>query len=127
LFSVRLLLNWLLSVLALLIVAHIVPGFYLSGVGAALIAAIAVGFVNATLGFLLHVITFPLTIFTLGIFWFVINALVLKLASAVVPGFHIQGFAPAFWGAIVLAVINTIFRWLRPQRRREEWRDRDQG
>jgi putative membrane protein len=110
----RLLLNWLLSAIALLVVAHIVPGFYVSGIIAALIAAIVIGLVNATLGLALKIVTFPLTLLTLGIFWFVINALMLKVAAALLPGFEIVGFVPALLGAIVLAIINLIFRWLRP-------------
>jgi len=83
----HLLINWLLSAVSLVIVAHLIPGFQLSGFGAALIAAIVIGFVNGTLGLALKIITFPLSILTLGIFWFVINALMLKLAAALVPGF----------------------------------------
>jgi len=106
----RLLLNWLLSAIALLIVAHVVPGFIVSGFVAALLASVVIGFVNATLGLALKVITFPLTVITLGLFWFVINALMLVLASALVPGFQVSGFGAAFIGAIVLAVVNAIVR-----------------
>ncbi len=114
----HLLVSWFLSALALWIVAHVVPGFHLSGLGAALWAVIVIGFVNATLGLFLKVVTFPLTIFTLGIFWFVINALMLELASWFVPGFHIRSFGAAFIGAIVLALVNMLFRWLVPKRER---------
>ncbi|SRR5690242_21650822 len=113
----RLLLNWLLSAVALIIVAKIVPGFMLSGIGAALIAAIVIGLINATIGLFLKVVTFPLTILTLGIFWLIINALMLELASAVVPGFHINGFGAAFIGAIVLALVNMVLHWLVPKKR----------
>lgn len=115
----RLLLHWLLSALALLIVSYIVPGFVLTGIVAALIAAIVIGLINATLGLVLKVVTFPLTILTLGIFWLIINALMLELASAIVPGFHISGFGAAFIGAIVLALVNMIIRWLMPKKRTE--------
>jgi putative membrane protein len=115
----RLLLNWLLSAVALILVAHLVPGFYLRGIGAALWAAVVIGLINATLGLLLKVITLPLTVLTLGIFWLVINALMLEVASWFVPGFHISGFGSAFVGAIVLALVNMLFRWLMP--RREEF------
>ncbi len=115
----RLLINWLLSALALWIVARVVPGFHISGFGAALWAVIVIGFVNATLGLFLKVVTFPLTIFTLGIFWFVINALMLELASIFVPGFHVSSFGAAFLGAIVLMLVNMILKWLvRPAPRR---------
>src|SRR5512146_2167364 len=108
----RLLINWLLSALALLIVAHVVPGCHVSGLGAALWAVIVTGFVNATLGFFLKLITLPLTILTLGIFWFVINALMLALASSFIPGFHITSFGAAFLGAIVLTLVNMFLKWL---------------
>jgi len=108
----HLLINWLISALSLVIVANIIPGFQLSGFGSALIAAIAIGFVNGTLGFFLKVVTFPLTILTLGLFWLIINALMLKLASALVPGFRINGFLPAFFGAIVLTLVNMLLRGL---------------
>lgn len=108
----RLLLNWILSALAVWIVAQIVPGVHVSGVSAALIAALAIGFINATLGALLKVITFPLTLLTLGVFWFVINALMLKLAAALVPGFQVHGFLAAFIGAIVLSVVNLVLKGL---------------
>ena len=106
----NLLADWILSALALLLVAHVVPGFEVGSFGAALVAAVVVGLANATIGLLLKILTFPLTIFTLGIFWFVINAFMLKIAAAVVPGFMIQGFLPAFLGAIVLSLINIVKR-----------------
>jgi putative membrane protein len=109
----RLLLNWVLSALAVWIVAHVVPGIYLSGPFAALIAALVIGFINATLGLLLKILTFPLTLATLGIFWFVINALMLKFASALLsPGFQVRTFTAAFFGAILLSLVNMLLKWL---------------
>jgi len=110
------LIHWLLNAVALLIVTYIVPGFHVSGIVAALIAALVIGLLNATIGLFLKVITFPLTVVTLGIFWFVVNAIILKLASMFVPGFTIVGFLPAFLGAIVLALINLVVRWIMPRR-----------
>jgi putative membrane protein len=108
----RHLLNWLLSALALWVVARLVPGFHVNGAVAALIAAVVIGFVNATLGIFLKIITFPLTLLTLGIFWLVINALMIELAAAVVPGFRVDTFGTAFLGGIVLSIVNMLFRWL---------------
>jgi putative membrane protein len=109
----RLLLNWLLSAIALLIVSYFMPGFHVSGFGAALIAALVIGLVNATLGLFLKIITLPLTVLTLGIFWWVINALMLMFASAILrPSFVVSGFLPAFLGAIVLSLVNTILKAL---------------
>lgn len=105
-----LLLHWLLSAIALLIVSKVVPGFHVLGLIPALIASLIIGLLNATVGFFLKVVTFPLSILTLGIFLLVINALMILLAAAVVPGFRVQGFAPAFWGAIVLALLGMLIR-----------------
>ena len=117
----RLLLNWVLSALAVWIVSRVVPGIYVSGRPvAALIAALVIGFINATLGLVLKILTFPLTLITLGLFWFVINALMLKFASALVPGFVVRGFGAAFIGAIVLSLVNMLLKALvRPSGRRE--------
>ena len=112
----RLLLNWLLSALGLLVVAHLVPGFEISGLASALIAVIVIGLVNATLGLLLKILTFPLTLLTLGIFWWIINALMLWFASSFVPGFAIASFGSALLGAIVLALLNVLFHTLLPKR-----------
>jgi len=115
----RVLLHWILSALALLIVSRVVPGFHIRGFATALWAAVIIGLINATIGALLKLITFPLTILTLGIFWIVINALMLWLATAFVPGFQISGFAAAFIGALVLMLVNMLFRGLLPKRSNE--------
>jgi putative membrane protein len=109
-----LLIHWLLSALALIVVAHIVPGFAITGFGAALLAAVVIGLVNSTLGLFLKIVTIPLTILTLGLFWFVINAVMLELASAIVPGFAVRGFGSAFLGAVVLSLVNMILKALVP-------------
>lgn len=109
----RLLLNWLLSALSLLIVSHFLPGFHVNGFKAALIAALVIGLVNATIGLFLKIITFPLTLLTLGIFWWVINALMLMFASALLaPDFVVRGFVPALIGAIVLSLVNMLLKAL---------------
>lgn len=117
----RHLINWLLSALAVWVVSQVVPGFHVRNASSALIAALVIGLVNATLGALLKVVTFPLTILTLGIFWFVINALMLELAANLVPGFRIDTFASAFWGAVVLSLVNMLFRWLAGTGREKEY------
>jgi putative membrane protein len=109
---IRLLANWLLSAIALLIVSRVVRGFHVDTLGTALIASLIFGLLNATIGLLLKLVTLPLVILTFGIFLLVVNALVLELASGFVPGFHIRSFGAAFWGAAVLAVIQMLFRFL---------------
>jgi putative membrane protein len=111
-FMLKLLLHWILSAIALLIVSRLVPGFVVQGIGPALIAALVIGLLNATLGFLLKIITFPLTVLTLGLFLLVINGLMILVASGVVPGFKVYGMVPAFWGAVVLAILGVLFRYI---------------
>ena len=108
----RLLLHWLLSAIAVWIVAHIVPGISVSGPTAALIAALVIGLINATLGLLLKILTFPLTLLTLGLFWFVINALMLELAASFVQGFQVRGFVAALIGAVMLSLVSSVLQWL---------------
>jgi putative membrane protein len=108
----KVLLHWILSALAIWIVSRLVPGFTVSGPLAALIAAVAIGFINATVGLFLKIVTFPLTLVTFGIFWLIINALMIELASALVPGFRVDTFGAAFWGAIALSLVNMALKWL---------------
>jgi len=105
-----LLAQWLLSAIALILVSKIVPGFHVVGLWPALIASVVIGLLNATLGFFLKVVTFPLSILTLGIFLLVINALMIMLASSVVRGFTVTGFWPAFWGGVVLSLLWMLVR-----------------
>jgi putative membrane protein len=109
---VRLLLHWILTAIAVWIVAHVVPGISVSGPTAALIAALVIGLINATLGLLLKIVTFPLTLLTLGLFWFVINALMLELAAAFVKGFYVRNFVAAFIGAILLSIVSSLLQWI---------------
>ncbi|HEY7715889.1 MAG TPA: phage holin family protein [Candidatus Binatia bacterium] len=107
-----LLVHWFVSTGSLLIVAFLFPGIEVAGLGSALLAPIVIGFINATIGLVVKILTLPLTILTLGIFWLVINALMLQLAAALVPGFYIDGFFSAFFGAIVLSIVNMLLRSL---------------
>src|ERR1035437_5041688 len=103
---IRLLIHWLLSAIALLVVSQLVPGFYVAGLGPAMVAALVIGLLNATLGLLLKVITFPISILTLGLFLLVINGMMILLASNLVNGFHVRGMGAAFWGAEALALLG---------------------
>jgi putative membrane protein len=105
-----LLLQWILCAIALMVVSRIVPGFVVTGVVPALIASVVIGLLNATVGLVLKIITFPISIITLGIFLLVINGLMILMASSVVPGFHVRGFVPAFWGAVVLALLGMVIK-----------------
>jgi putative membrane protein len=106
----KLLLHWILSAAALLIVSRLVPGFVVRGLQPALVAALVIGLLNATVGLVLKIITFPISILTLGLFLLVINGLMILVASSVVRGFTVYGMVPAFWGAVVLALLGLLFR-----------------
>ena len=107
---VHLLVNWLLSALALWIVAQIIPGIMVRSYGTALIATVVIAVVNTLIGWPLRILTFPLTLLTLGLFLLILNAFLLKLASIFVPGFSVKGFLPAFLGSIVLTILGYILR-----------------
>jgi putative membrane protein len=100
--------HWLLSGVALLIVAKIVPGIQVDGFGAALIAALVIGLVSATVGLALKIILLPFIVLTLGLVYFLINGLMLKLASEFVPGFRVIGCLPAVLGSILLTIVDYV-------------------
>ena len=104
----RWLLHWIVNALVLLVVSRLVSGFNISSFASALFAVVIIGVVNATLGLVLKVMTFPLSILTLGLFIFVIDALMLWFSSKLVPGFSITGFRPAFIAALILALIQML-------------------
>jgi putative membrane protein len=113
----RMLLHWILNAIALLVVSHLVAGFVVSNFISAMIAVVVIGLLNATFGLLLKIITLPLGILTFGIFFLVINAIILKFASAFVPGFRVETFGAAFWGALALAILHLLFGFARRRRR----------
>jgi putative membrane protein len=101
----RFLINWFLYALAIGITAYILPGVYLDGVFAALVTAAILGLVNGILRPVLFIFTLPLTILTLGLFTFVLNALMVLLAASIVPGFAVAGF----WWAVLFSLVLSVF------------------
>jgi|SRR3984885_4758043 putative membrane protein len=106
---IRLLLHWILNGLALLLVSYYVPGFHVTSFVSALIAVVVIGLFNATLGLFLKIITLPLGILTFGLFFLVINAVILWFSSKFVPGFAVDTYKAAFLGALALAVLHLLF------------------
>jgi putative membrane protein len=115
----RLLLHWILNAVALLVVSHVVDGFVVNGWVSALIAVVVIGLFNATLGLLLKIITLPLGILSFGIFFLVINAVILWFSSKFVPGFAVTTFKAAFLGALALAVLHLLFGFFGSAAKRE--------
>lgn len=96
----------LVYAILLLVVAKIVPGIDVDGFGTAIVAGLVMGVVNALIKPIIVLLSLPFVILTLGIFLLVINALLLKLAAAIVPGFHIKGFGSALLGALLLSIFT---------------------
>ena len=106
------LVHLILTAALLLVVARVVTGVQVQGWGPAILAALLLGIVNAIVRPLMVLLTFPLTILTLGLFLFVINALMLWLTAALVPGFRIAGFAPALLASLLLTLLNVLIGML---------------
>ena len=104
--------HWILSGIALIVVANILPGIQVDGLKAALIAALVIGLVSATVGLILKIILLPFILLTLGIVYFLINGLMLELASALVPGFRVSGFLTAVIGSILLTLVDYLLNVL---------------
>ncbi|MFN9297427.1 MAG: phage holin family protein [Acidobacteriota bacterium] len=107
-----LLIRWASRATALYLITLFVPGVSVTGITATLFAALVIGLINATLGNLLKMLTFPIGCITLGISRLIINALMFWLASALISGFHVSGFFPALLGSIALAVVSTAVDFL---------------
>lgn len=104
----QILIALVLNAIALLVTAYLVPGFHVADFTTALLAAIVLGVVNTFIKPILSLITLPLTFITLGLFAFVVNAVMLFIVSAFVKGLTIDGWIPAILGAIVLSIVSTI-------------------
>jgi putative membrane protein len=103
-----LLIRIVVNAVALIAVAYVVPGIHVSGFFGALIAALILGIVNAVLRPILVILSLPLELVTLGLFTLVINALLFWLVGALHVGLSVDGFWPAFWGAIVMAIVSWV-------------------
>jgi len=113
----RLLLLWILNAVALRAVTYLLPSIQVSGFGAALLAALILGFINTLVRPVLAILTLPITLLTLGIFYLVLNGLLFWLASALIPGFNVAGFGSAVFGAILYGVIAWALSALIPNQK----------
>ncbi|GAB6877581.1 phage holin family protein [Thermaerobacter litoralis] len=103
-----LLIRWLISAGSILLVAWLLEGIDVSGPGAALVAALVLGLVNAVIRPVVLFLTMPIGCLTLGLFTFVVNALMFWLVGAVVDGFEVEGFVPALIGSLLVSVVSTV-------------------
>jgi putative membrane protein len=102
--------SWLLKAVSIMIVAGLLPGIQVSGFAAAFIAAAVMAVASATLGLILKVVLFPFAILTLGLVYLLVNGLMLKVTSEVVPGFRVNGCSSAVIGAILLSIVDYVLR-----------------
>jgi putative membrane protein len=106
------LLHWLVSGVAVLATSKLIPGFKVSGFLSACLAALGIGLANAILWPILFFLTLPINILTLGLFTFIVNGAVLKIAAAVLPGFEIKSWLSAIFGSIVLSIVSILLHYL---------------
>lgn len=106
--AMRLILKWVLSALALLMVTYLYGGVQISGFGSAMIAAAVLALLNVFVRPVLVILTLPVTLVTLGLFLFVVNALIFWMASGLLPGFHVDGFWAALFGSLLYSIFGVI-------------------
>lgn len=99
--------RWAIVTLGVLVAAHVVPGISYHAAGDLVVASLVLGLLNALRPFLAFLVL-PILVATIGLFWFVLNALLLWLVGSVVPGFHVDGFLPAFFGGLVISFVSFI-------------------
>lgn len=107
-----LLLRWIINTLALLLVAQLVVGFEITGLYFAIIASLVLGLINAIIRPVILFFTLPINMLTLGLFTFVVNALLIWFASTFLEGFSVSGFVPAFSAAIILWAVSVVTNWM---------------
>jgi len=105
-------LKWIGYALAVMFIAWLIPGITVSGIWSALLVAVVLGLINTLIKPILMFISLPLNFLTFGLFTLLINGALMLLAGAITPGFQINGFWSAFWGALVLSLIATIINMI---------------
>ncbi|MFH1115369.1 MAG: phage holin family protein [Pseudomonadota bacterium] len=106
------LIRWVVTTLAVVLVPYVVSGVKIEGTETALIAGAILGILNALVRPVLIILTLPLSIVTLGLFLLVINALMFQLAGAIVPGLHVTSFWSAFFGAGIVSIVSWLANWI---------------
>jgi putative membrane protein len=115
----HLILRWIINAAVLMLITELLSSVQIDNFATALIAALVIGLVNALLRPLAIIVTLPINILTLGLFTFVINALLFLLAAELVPGFQVAGFWAAFWGALLYSLISSVISALILERKHD--------
>jgi putative membrane protein len=111
--------SWLINAAALYATARLLAGVRVESPEALIGGALAIGLVNAVVRPILRVVTFPITVLTLGLFYFVLNGLMFQLAASLIPGFELDGLVAAVGGALVMSIVATVLHvFLKPRRKK---------
>ena len=112
--------SWAVNAAALYLTARLLDGVRVDGVEALIGGALAIGLINALVRPILRFVTFPITVLTLGMFYFVLNGLMFQLAASLIPGFELDGLVAAILGALAMSVVATVLHvFVKPRRKRE--------
>ena len=104
----KLILRLIINIILIILIAKFVPGIFVANIWTAVLVAIVLGIINVTLKPILVILTLPITILTLGLFSFILNALLLLLVAWLVPGFEIAGFIPALIGSLIISLVHFV-------------------
>jgi len=113
-FMFKIMLEWLIPSLGLFITSKLIKGFEVRSFASAMWTSLVIGALNVVLLPLLLVLTFPVNFLTLGLFTFVVNSIILRLAAGLVKNFNINGWGAAIAGAVVLSIIKMMLFWIFP-------------
>ena len=100
--------RWLTLTAAIIVASYLIDGIRVTGVFSAIFAAAALGILNAFFRPIALILTLPINILSLGLFTFIVNAVMLKMASGIIPGFYVQGFWASVWGAFLISVVSWL-------------------
>ncbi|MDE2664102.1 MAG: phage holin family protein [Gemmatimonadota bacterium] len=111
--------SWLVNAAALYATAWLLAGVRVDSPQALIGGALAIGLINATVRPVLRLVTFPITVLTLGLFYFVLNGLMFYLAASLIPGFELAGLVTAIGGALVMSIVATVLHvFLKPRKKK---------
>jgi putative membrane protein len=113
------LVHWVVTAVALAVGARVVPGIVVASGGTLLVAALVLGLVNAVIRPVLTILTLPITVLTLGLFYLVVNGLAFALAAWLVPGFTVASLGSAIGGALVVSIVSSLLGWIPTPRPRD--------
>lgn len=115
----KLIFNWLINAAALYVTAQIIPGVRVAGLENLLVAALAIGLINAIIRPILTFVTLPITVLTLGLFYFVLNGGLFYAAAQFTPGFELDTFMSAILGAVVMSIVATVLHlFVKPKKKK---------